>query len=100
MCGCSNKLTSRNAADARVRLDDLRKCASNIANEYTPGLVLVTWEDETLQEVVERVSCSAIDVLGNTYSSSGLPRVYLRSSELLRYRSNRLKTLIRGSPRR
>jgi len=46
----------RNAADARVRLDQFAKSAGNLANEYSPGLLIVTWEDESLEEVTERVS--------------------------------------------
>jgi len=46
----------RNAADTRVRLDQFAKCVRNLANEYSPGLLIVTWEDESLDEVTERVS--------------------------------------------
>jgi hypothetical protein len=52
----STELQRKNAADARVRLDQFRKCVGNLANEYSPGLLIVTWEDESLEEVTERVS--------------------------------------------
>jgi hypothetical protein len=44
-----------NAAEARTRINQLAKLAANVANEYTPRLMIVTWEDETLDEVTERV---------------------------------------------
>lgn len=39
-----------------MRLDQLAQMADHVANEYTPGLMIITWEDETLDEVIERVS--------------------------------------------
>jgi hypothetical protein len=51
----STEQQRKNAADARVRLDQFAKCVGNLANEYSPGLLIVTWEDESLEEVTERV---------------------------------------------
>lgn len=51
----STEQQRKNAADARVRLEQFAKCAGNLANEYSPGLLIVTWEDESLEEVTQRV---------------------------------------------
>lgn len=84
----------RNAADARVRLDQFAKCVRNLANEYSPGLLIVTWEDESLDEVTERVSFLIAPQLN---ISSVFRKVWLRLIECLLYPSNRPRTLIRDS---
>jgi len=45
----------RNITDAQDRMAVLVKTATRLENRYTPGFIILTWEDETLQEVVERL---------------------------------------------
>ena len=69
---CSTELQRKNAADARVRLAQFRKCSENLANEYSPGLLIVTWEDESREEVTERVSPPLISFLKLMGSSESM----------------------------
>ena len=52
----------RNAADAQDRIMQLHELANKEANEYSPVLLILTWEEETLDEVSERVRTIFIDL--------------------------------------
>ncbi|OCF38763.1 hypothetical protein I317_07444 [Kwoniella heveanensis CBS 569] len=51
----SDQQAAENIADAQDRLGALVKVAESHENRYTPSLLLMTWEDETLDELVDRL---------------------------------------------
>ncbi|WVQ99863.1 hypothetical protein IAU59_007006 [Kwoniella sp. CBS 9459] len=46
---------AENVTDAQDRLGALAKAVTSNGNRYTPSLLLMTWEDERLDEIVERL---------------------------------------------
>jgi hypothetical protein len=46
---------ARNITDAQERMGVLKTTTGRI-NRYSPGLIVLTWEDEALEDLGERVS--------------------------------------------
>ncbi|WRT68245.1 uncharacterized protein IL334_005221 [Kwoniella shivajii] len=50
--------SSENTADAQDRIGTLLKGVQTISNRYSPSLIVLTWEQETLEELGERLQIS------------------------------------------
>lgn len=55
MTKCADSIL-RNAADAKARMDALVQLAGRSSLRYEPALLILTWGEETLEQVTDRVS--------------------------------------------
>lgn len=55
MADCRYNTSPRNAANARDRMRLLVKILQNDGNRFVPGLIVLSWGDETIDTLAERV---------------------------------------------
>lgn len=55
MADCIIMYSSRNIANAQDRMGLLVKTLQDDGNRFVPGLIVLSWEDESMDDLAERV---------------------------------------------